>query len=146
MFPAIEQYCRLLTGEFDRIGPRRRAALETLASHVVKQLAAGGSAELVFICTHNSRRSQLAQAWSCAAAEFYGVHNIMAHSGGTEATAVSEHTIDALERAGFHAGVLVPGQNTHYWISCDAGKGQLEAFSKRYDHGSIPQGNFIAVM
>ena len=38
--------------------------LEPIAQALVKKATVSGFADVVFICTHNSRRSQMAQAWA----------------------------------------------------------------------------------
>ena len=48
----------------DVIPEDRKMELRALAQWVTAQLAKNDSAELVFICTHNSRRSHLAQVWA----------------------------------------------------------------------------------
>ena len=45
---------------------------------------------LNFICTHNSRRSQLAQVWSNYASNYYNFKKIESFSGGTAVTAFLE--------------------------------------------------------
>ncbi|WP_144059748.1 arsenate-mycothiol transferase ArsC [Rhodopirellula sallentina] len=58
---------------------------------------------LTFICTHNSRRSQLAQVWAQTAAAYFGLtrEDVLCFSGGTEATACNRRTVEALRRSGF---------------------------------------------
>ena len=58
-------------------------------------------AELIFICTHNSRRSQFGQVWAHTASLYYRMNNIRSYSGGTESTAIPPGTLTAIERAGF---------------------------------------------
>ena len=53
-----------------------------------------------FICTHNSRRSQLGQVWSFFAANYFNLP-INAFSGGTEVTAFHRNTVKTLTDVGF---------------------------------------------
>lgn len=38
---------------------------------------------LIFICTHNSRRSHMRQMWAMAAVTYYGISGVFGYSGGT---------------------------------------------------------------
>ena len=53
-----------------------------------------------FICTHNSRRSQLGQVWSFFAADYFKLP-INAFSGGTEVTAFHRNTVKTLTEVWF---------------------------------------------
>ena len=54
---------------------------------------------IVFICTHNSRRSQFCETWSKVLANRYGL-NISFSSAGTTKTSVYKEVINSLKRAG----------------------------------------------
>lgn len=100
--------------------------------------------QLNFICTHNSRRSQLAQVWAKTAAAFYGIRT-ECFSGGTEVTAFNERALAALVRAGFKAnskGDINPVYQIFY--SDDAPP--ILAWSKLYDDKTNPTSGFAAVM
>ena len=56
----IESYTR----EFDQIPEDRKKALKKLALFIESKIKAGEKAELIFICTHNSRRSHISQIWT----------------------------------------------------------------------------------
>ena len=100
--------------------------------------------KLVFICTHNSRRSQLAQVWAKTAAQYYNV-NVECFSGGTEATAFNKRAIAALERAGFH--ITSKGEsNPVYQVSYSDDALPITAYSKMYDDQANPTSGFAAVM
>ena len=68
----------------------RKTLLDDLTDYVITQTAAGSPVRLIFICTHNSRRSHMAQLWAQTAAAYHGVAAIETFSGGTEATARTE--------------------------------------------------------
>ena len=55
---------------------------------------------LNFICTHNSRRSQLAQVWSFFAIEYFNLKNMFTYSGGTETTSFHRNTVKCLQKTG----------------------------------------------
>ena len=85
---------------------------------ILEQHRADKSADLMFICTHNSRRSQFAHVWADVFAHHYGLDWVRCFSGGTEVTACDERTVAALRRAGFQITTTPgenPGENPTYW-------------------------------
>lgn len=90
-------------------------------------------ANINFICTHNSRRSQLGQVWSFFAANYFKL-NINALSGGTEVTAFHRNTVKTLTEVGFKFDIKeFSHTNPTYKISFDENKSSLLGFSKIYD-------------
>ena len=87
LHPALRRYVEALLPELDGVSPERRQALDPIARFVIEQREAGEPARLIFICTHNSRRSHMSQLWAATAAAWYGVDAVETFSGGTEATA-----------------------------------------------------------
>jgi hypothetical protein len=102
----LKEYIVARIGEFDQIPAERKEQLRTLALYVRGRVEADLPAKLTFICTHNSRRSHIAQLWAAAGAAYYGVPNVATFSGGTEATAFNPRAVAALERAGFRVAKL----------------------------------------
>ena len=87
-----------------------------------------------FICTHNSRRSQLGQVWCFFAAKYFNL-NINALSGGTEVTAFHRNTVQTLKEVGFTFTVEdFSHSNPTYKITCSDVDDSLLAFSKTYDN------------
>ena len=64
----------------------RKEILLKIAEAIAFEYSKKAVVNLNFICTHNSRRSQLGQIWSFFAANYFKL-NINAFSGGTEVTA-----------------------------------------------------------
>jgi hypothetical protein len=124
----------------------RRRALDGLAASIAARLRASGSVDLVFVCTHNSRRSHLAQVWAQAAADRLGVAGVRTWSGGTEATAFDPRAVAALRRAGFRIEAEGPGANPvqRVWIR-DGGE-PLRCWSKRFLDPPNPRTGFVAIM
>ncbi len=140
----LQVYVRTLIEEEQLIPPARQQALAKLASYISDK-EKGESIALNFICTHNSRRSHLAQIWAAVAAAFYGLTAIQTFSGGTEATAFNPRAVAAMVRAGFK--IENPGgENPHYQVSYAEGVSPLECFSKVYDDPFNPSANFAAIM
>ncbi|CAI8434778.1 MAG: Protein ArsC [Flavobacterium sp. SCGC AAA160-P02] len=87
-----------------------------------------------FICTHNSRRSQLGQVWTFFASHYFDL-NINALSGGTEVTEFHKNTCKTLKDAGFIFTIKEFSHlNPMYEISFNGAKKSLIGFSKMYDH------------
>ncbi len=100
---------------------------------------------LNFICTHNSRRSQLAQVWGFFAVEYFNLQNIFTYSGGTETTSFHRNTVKCLQKTGFIFNVIdFSHQNPRYLVSFEGTKKSILGFSKVFDH---PQNSypFIAI-
>jgi arsenate reductase len=128
------------------IPAERTAVLDTAAQFIRERLDAGKPAQLTFVCTHNSRRSHLAQIWAQTAAAYYGITSIQAASGGTEVTVCNVRTVKALRRAGFSVADSTGGTNPVYVAQItEAGPG-LRLFSKVYNHPDNPQKDFAVFM
>lgn len=124
----------------------RKAELKKLATYVRDARAAGRPVKLLFICTHNSRRSQMAQLWAAVAAAYYGLDAIHTFSGGMEATAFNPRAVAALQRAGFDMASSGDTTNPHYRVTLAAHQTPLELYSKKYSDAVNPQSDFAAVM
>lgn len=140
--PAVERMDR----GAQRLAADRRTVLDSAADFVARRLAAEESAELVFICTHNSRRSHLAQIWAQVAAEYYGLEQVQTYSGGTEATACNLRTVQALRRAGLEIVATTNGNNPRYLVQYAENRLPIEVFSKVYDAAPNPANGFAAMM
>jgi hypothetical protein len=138
----LADYIDARLAEFGRIPLERQALLQRLADHV----AAVRPARLVFICTHNSRRSHMAQLWARAAAAHFGVDGVETYSGGIEATAFAPPAVAALQRAGFLIERTGTGDNPVYSVRQRQGEPARSAFSKVYDQAPNPAAGFCAVM
>lgn len=145
--PRVAERLEAATHEFGQISPERRNALEQIASYVAGRLAAEAEANLNFICTHNSRRSQMSQVWARIAAEYYGLGRVKTFSGGTSVTACNPRTVATLKRAGLEIKQTAEnGGNPIYAVSYAADREPLTLFSKMYNAASNPQNDFCAVM
>lgn len=142
-FPNLASYTEKIIANIDNIPPERKALLEELSEHIGQQAS---TAQLIFICTHNSRRSHLAQIWAATAAAYYGIENIETYSGGTEATAFNPRAVAAIESAGFKVEKSEDSDNPRYLVASGEGSGKMLCFSKKYSDETNPQQDFIAVM
>jgi arsenate reductase len=148
MLPAVAQYVAQREAESNQIPAERVAQLRPLADFVAAKAASGEPARLTFICTHNSRRSHLAQLWAAVAAHRYGVVYVETYSGGTEGTAFNPRAVAALERAGLEIEATGSSETTNprYTVSFVTGVEPQTCFSKRYDESPNPTSGFAAVM
>lgn len=144
-FPALRDYMLEMASEFDLISDKRKSELDPIAQYVAAGLEANEAAKLVFICTHNSRRSHFGQIWSMVSAMAFGIKGLESFSGGTAVTAFNSRAAAALERAGFR--VYRPaGGNPAYEITWSGRRPAMICFSKIYDDNTNPRGSFGAVM
>lgn len=146
LYPDLAAYVRSAEADQHLIPADRRKVLERLAEAIRTKLAAGEPAQLVFICTHNSRRSHLAQVWAETAAFVHGVGGVETFSGGTEATAFDRRAVAALQRAGFRVERSGDGENPVYAVRFSDRLEPMACFSKRYDQPPNPQSGYCAVM
>lgn len=129
----------------DRLPEERKKTLEEIALYTFGKHAQGVPAQLIFICTHNSRRSHFCQIWAQTAATYYQVENLLCYSGGTEATVFHPNAVNAIRRAGFSV-TTDGGNNPLYKIFYAEDSPPIEVFSKKYEHEKNPQANFAAIM
>jgi arsenate reductase len=145
MHPRLGQTIDRALREIDAIPQERRRLLEEVAAFVSSKRHAGKAAELSFICTHNSRRSQMGQLWAAVAAAYFGINEVRTYSGGTESTAFDVRAVGALEKAGFV--IENPGgENPHCLVTYDDSGPVMECFSKTYDDPFNPTEGFAAIM
>ena len=146
MYPVIKTYIDSLTKEFLSIPEKRKDILENITNYIAKKQATGSAINLVYICTHNSRRSHFGQVWAHVAASYYGIKNVGTFSGGTEATAFNSNAISALKRIGFNIKAIDTEKNTTYHVFHDDNEAPSICFSKTYDDATNPQKEFAAIM
>jgi len=122
----------------------RKQVLQPLIDYVQSKVDQGLVANLNFICTHNSRRSQFSQIWAQTAADYYHIP-LRSYSGGVEVTAFNERAVSSLERSGFK--ITKEGQgNPNYFVFHSENSEALVAFSKLFDHPANDGKPFAAVM
>lgn len=146
LLPEIEAYLQAVEKDFDTIPPARKTALKKIAQGIEQLLSTNGQASLIYICTHNSRRSHMGQLWAAAAASYYQLQGITTYSGGTEITALHPNAIKALQQAGFEVNGTTPASNPHYAVTYAIDTAPVITFSKKYMEAPNPTSNFIAVM
>jgi hypothetical protein len=142
----LAKYIATLDDEFNQIPEERQAQLKELGAYLAEKLKAGGAAQVTVICTHNSRRSHIGQLWLRTAAIYYGLDNIAAFSGGTEATAFNPRAVAAMKRAGFKIRKTTKDKNPVYEAVLGANFPTLIMFSKKFSDRRNPEKGFAALM
>jgi protein-tyrosine phosphatase/arsenate reductase len=146
MLQPIKQYCDKLIAKFDVIPKERQALLEKISNYISSKKESDQAIQLVYICTHNSRRSHFGQIWAQVAANYFNVKNVTSFSGGTEATAFNSNAINAIKRVGFDVKPLDETTNKRYHVVYNETENPIICFSKVYDDAQNPQTNFAAIM
>lgn len=146
MYPSIKAYCDSLIKDFSAISDSRKELLKKISNYIVTQKKENKSVNLVYICTHNSRRSHFGQVWAHVASRYYNISNVHSFSGGTEATAFNINAINALKKIGFDVQALNAEKNPSFHLSFDEKEKPIVCFSKVYDNPINPQKEFAAIM
>ncbi len=128
------------------ISAERKATLQPLIDFIQSKTSARQPIRLNLICTHNSRRSHLAQIWAQTAAFYYNVSDVFCYSGGTEATAMFPMVAETLAEQGFRINAISQGGNPVYAVKYAANEPPVIAFSKTYFDDFNPEAQFAAVM
>lgn len=140
----VSELIEALSKESDLILPTRKEILDRIGQSIRSMLHENGQSSVIFICTHNSRRSQAAELWLRTAADYYCISGISTFSGGTEVTALHPNMAATFSQSGF--SLTSDGRSSNPRFTVSAGAGQYTMFSKVYDDPSNPKANFIAVM
>ncbi|SFW81744.1 low molecular weight phosphatase family protein [Chitinophaga sancti] len=167
LYPTITRYLQDAEKHTTGIPAERKEILNRIAAFISERMHAGkepglaGSqshieasqphlqgkqSHLVFICTHNSRRSHLAQLWAAASAAYYGIEDVYTYSGGTEVTAFNPSAVKALQDAGFQITIAQTGDNPLYEVRLGEHLPVINSFSKKFGDAPNPSADFAAIM
>jgi protein-tyrosine phosphatase/arsenate reductase len=141
----IESYCVERIKEFSLIPEERKVLLGKIAAYINYMRGEDSPIQLMYVCTHNSRRSHFGQIWAAVAADYYGIENVKTYSGGTEATALHGNAIYALLEVGFDLIAEDDSENSKFKILFGNDKHTV-CFSKVYDAPENPTEHFAAIM
>lgn len=144
MKPILKQYCQKRSEEFALISEERKVILKKIAAYV--RYKENDPIQLLFVCTHNSRRSHLGQVWAKTAANFYGLTNVETFSGGTEVTAIHPNITNTLTHTGFDIAVTGDKENAIHHLIFDKADNAAICYSKLYDDEKNPSEGFGAIM
>jgi protein-tyrosine phosphatase/arsenate reductase len=145
MFAAINELVKDLSSQFEIIDENRKIVLIEISKAIQLKNDKKEPIDLVYICTHNSRRSHFGQVAASIAAATCPISNVNTYSGGTEETAFNQNAIQALESFGMD--VIGDGRDSNPTYFVFFGDNQFSiCFSKKYNHPANPKSNYIAIM
>ncbi|MGL2965938.1 low molecular weight phosphatase family protein [Flavobacterium sp. XGLA_31] len=144
MYTQLEQ--TLQTLPVGTVSVTRKAVLQPLIAYIKEKISSQMNVSLVFICTHNSRRSHLSQVWAQTMAFYFGIKNVFCYSGGTEVTAVFPKVVETLVNQGFEVEQRNDTINPVYAVKFDENAPAVLCFSKMFDDAFNPKHDFAAVM
>ena len=138
----INAFISQLKANASTIRVERKKALDHLAAVINRQISEEGSSVVKFVCTHNSRRSQLAEFCMDILARENGLP-IMSLSAGTESTAFNPRMVKAIESFGFE--LIKYGQEPNPLYIYRISHNDLYYYSKKWDEELINYGKNIIV-
>ncbi|MEZ4686255.1 MAG: protein-tyrosine-phosphatase [Bacteroidia bacterium] len=142
LLPRVEQRLKKI---LQRRLPRRHEKLEEIARFMFKRLKMGKQVDVVFVCTHNSRRSVFAEVWCNTIAASMGFQ-VRAYSAGTEATAVNPAVVRALTEEGFRLEAPQVESSPAYKLTLGKKGEGFSVRSKKIGDEQLPKSGFLAVM
>lgn len=147
LLPRIEIYVKDRLAETTQIPKERQDELLKLSRYIDACRKSNKPVKLLFVCTHNSRRSHLAQLWTKIGAKHFGLDGLDSFSGGTETTAMNPRTVTALQRAGLEITKEDSDTNNPKYsvVFCKQGSPEV-CFSKSIIEPPNPTENFAAIM
>ena len=147
LFKTIHSLIHELNSEEFMIEEDRQELLSEIAGLISTLRKENKRPNLLIICTHNSRRSQLAEVWIRIATDYFGISSLYSYSGGTEVTAFNPRMVKALARAGLHINQKKNSDNPKYSIHWQQEQSEPQLmFSKKYNDAFNPQSGLIALM
>ncbi|TGK06783.1 hypothetical protein EHO59_01205 [Leptospira semungkisensis] len=145
LFQPLKKYLETQQSKIANIGPDRKKVLDSFSQAILHSLEAKQKANLLFVCTQNSRRSQISQAFAAAIPQYFDLPGIKSFSGGTTVSEFHPNAIQALESCGFRIENQGPPRNPKYSIRWADGTPSLLAFSKKFQEQPNPASEFVAI-
>ncbi|HRP02976.1 MAG TPA: hypothetical protein PLE30_10060 [Candidatus Kapabacteria bacterium] len=133
--------------DFGKIDINRKIKLMEHASLLTKEFKKHGTLNLNFICTHNSRRSILAQMICIGILRQIQLRKIFCYSSGLEASTVSNLAMEALKEIGFGVKEVRDEEDkfVKYKVEYNE-RTEVSIFSKLHTDEYVPKENVIAIM
>lgn len=144
MLPILKEF--ILNISKESIPKNRRDTIQPLVNFIQKKVDQQEKIRLTFICTHNSRRSHLAQVWAQTMAYYFRIEAVFCYSGGTIATALFPTVIQTLSEMGFSIHKLTHGKNPIYNIKYAVNEPSIISFSKEWHNEFNPKNEFAAIL
>lgn len=157
LLPAIRDHAGRIAATLDRVDEVHRHAARRLGDWIAQTYHLGQGADVIVICTGNSRRSILGSTMGNVAAAYYGLPEVRFYSGGTAPTAFNTRTIATLQTIGIRiepTGEEAPrGEpetpNPKYrvrWGTSGEPEPETIEFSKAFADSGNPQDGFAAIL
>jgi len=141
----IKEQCDELVKQFSSISEERKKLLELISQYIQTKKDQHETIRLMYVCTHNSRRSHFGQVWSKVAASYFGIEQVENYFGGTKAKTFNPNGIKALEKTGFKIKKIEESLNPFYQVYFEK-EDYCTCFSKVYGDSHNPSSNFAAIM
>ncbi len=130
----------------EKISNERKETLIPLIQYIQLKRSKNETIRLNFICTHNSRRSHLAQIWAQTMSAYFGLKNVQSYSGGTDVTAINPKVLETLTLQGFSIDCISKNENSIYAIKYNENEVPIICFSKQYHHDFNPKSDYAAIL
>jgi len=114
------------------IPEERMGLLDAVADRLTSLEVNAKRTTLLYVCTHNSRRSQFSQVWAEYFARHFNLSNLDIQSCGTEVTACNFRVIYTLRNLGFKV-VNPGGTNPKLQVYSDANAKPITLYSKKIE-------------
>ncbi|MFD2552512.1 protein-tyrosine-phosphatase [Bizionia sediminis] len=144
LFPEIKAFIDALNP--NTISNKRKTALQPLINFIQTKASENETIRLNFICTHNSRRSHLAQIWAQTIGTYFHIENLFCYSAGTETTALYPTVAKTLQNSGFLIHKISETENPIYSIKFGSNSHPIIGFSKALNSHFNPVSGFAAVV
>jgi arsenate reductase (thioredoxin) len=144
MFENVSKTIQIISNQ--TVAQERKEILQPLIDYIQNKVEKQQEIRLNFICTHNSRRSHLAQIWAQTIAFHFNIKNVFCYSGGTEATAMFPKVAETLSNQGFQIEKLSNENNPVYAVKFAENEHPIICFSKTFDDDFNPNSQFAAIM
>lgn len=145
MYPELKKFIREAV-KSQKPDESRMKEIRTAAEQISRYINQKPLPSLIFVCTHNSRRSQFSQIWAEVMQHYHGLEEeFYVQSAGTETTACNPRTVASLERAGFEIASRDIAENPVYHCRYDENAEPVRLWSKTLDDEVVKR-PLIAVM
>lgn len=146
IYPALKKELNYIQAIIPELKTDRKNQLNIAADRIYELYRSSPNLILNFICTHNSRRSQLSESWSFLAGWLFRLEKLRSVSGGTQATAFNVRAVRTLEQQGFSIEMDSTDPNPVYCINIGDGLPSHSQYSKVFNQAVKPGESFVALM
>ena len=146
MSKILKEYTKTILKNIDLgLEKNRKDKLVKLAQVIKRNHEQQNIVKIIFICTHNSRRSQFSQVWAYVSSLYFKLDFIEFCSGGIEVDSVNLNVINSLINSGLKIEKTHNNKVIYLLKSFKKDKG-INLYSKVYDSKLNPSKHFIAIM